>query len=63
MINILIKNILSWGTKEILIDKDDKTFLSKKVKTNWMPHTIKEKHLLGKAIAIYFPFDRMGFLK
>ncbi|HPP05125.1 MAG TPA: signal peptidase I [Spirochaetota bacterium] len=52
-----------YETKEILIDKDDKTFLSKKVKTNWMPHTIKEKHLLGKAIAIYFPFDRMGFLK
>ena len=52
-----------YNSNVVYIDKDDRTFLSKKVNTNWNPHTIKERHLLGKAIAIYFPFDRMGFLK
>lgn len=52
-----------YSPQVIKLDNDDNSFFSKKINTNWNPHTIKEKHLLGKAVAIYFPFDRIGLLK
>jgi signal peptidase I len=48
---------------EIFIDNDDKSDFSKKVNVTWSGHTIKNRHLLGKAVFIYYPFDRMKSLK
>ncbi len=44
---------------KIKIDLDDDGFLSKEVSVSWNPHTIHDKFVLGKALAIYFPFNRM----
>ena len=46
---------------KIKIDHDDDGFLSKEVSVSWNPHTIHDKFVLGKALAIYFPFNRMRF--
>lgn len=54
---------LGYDNYTINIDEDDQTEFSTKTIVSWKPHTIKNRHLLGKAIAIYFPLDRMGFLK
>ena len=54
---------LGYVNREERLDKDDSGEFCKKVITKWKPHTIKMKHILGKAVAIYFPVDRMGFLK
>lgn len=42
-----------------LFDKDDNTDFSTRLNESWAPSTIKIKHVLGKAVAIYWPFDRM----
>jgi len=47
----------------VFIDEDDKTDFGTKIQQAWKPHTIKIKHILGKAFAIYFPLDRIGILK
>jgi len=54
-----------FGYREQLIklDADDNGEFSKKIITRWDKKTIKTKHLLGKAEFIYFPFNRVGFLK
>lgn len=54
---------LGYDNYSINIDESDQTGFSTKTIVSWKPHTIKNRHLLGKAIAIYFPLDRMGFLK
>ncbi|HOV13651.1 MAG TPA: signal peptidase I [Spirochaetota bacterium] len=54
---------LGYNDSVISLDKDDTGDFSKKIVVKWNPHTIKIKHILGKAVAIYFPVDRMGFLK
>ncbi len=51
------------ASKIVRLDKDDYGDFTKKVVVKWKPHTVKMKHILGKAKAIYFPLDRMGFLK
>lgn len=48
---------------EVNIDESDTTSFSTKVTVSWKPHTIRDTHLLGKAIMIYFPLDRIGILK
>lgn len=42
-------------------DEDDNTVFSKKIQrlVEWVPSTIKMKYVLGKAEAIFFPFDRI----
>jgi len=47
---------------EEVLDVDDNTYFSKKIRVQWKPHTIKQRHILGKAVAIYFPLNRMKFL-
>ncbi|HRU45065.1 MAG TPA: signal peptidase I, partial [Spirochaetota bacterium] len=54
---------LGYDNYSIYIDEDDQKDFSTKTIVSWKPHTIKNRHLLGKALAIYFPLDRMGFLK
>ena len=54
---------LGYEPQDILLDKDDRTDISTKVSVSWDPHTISMKHVLGKAVAIYYPFNRMGLLK
>ncbi len=44
---------------KILLDKDDISDFSKQIYASWAPSTIKIKHILGKAVAIYFPLNRM----
>ncbi|MBR6198853.1 MAG: signal peptidase I [Spirochaetales bacterium] len=48
---------------DVNIDDSDNTSFSTKVTVSWKPHTIRDTHLLGKAIMIYFPLDRIGILK
>ena len=50
-------------SNEISLDKDDKTIFGKAVYVSWEPHTIKMKHVLGKAEAIYWPLERLKRLK
>ena len=45
------------------IDKDDQSDFSVKVLNEWAPHTIKSRHILGKAVGIYWPLNRSKFLK
>lgn len=54
---------LGYANYEIFLDNDDKSDMSTKITVSWKPHTISLRHVLGKAIAIYYPFDRMGLLK
>jgi len=54
---------LGYTSKEIYIDETDKGIFSKKIAVNWVPHTIKDKHVLGKAEFIYWPMDRITILK
>lgn len=47
----------------INLDKDDTGNWSTKINVTWGPRVINERYIMGKASLIYFPFDRMGFLK
>jgi signal peptidase I len=45
------------------IDKDDISDFSVSIENSWQPHTITINHVLGKAVAIYWPFNRSKLLK
>lgn len=45
--------------KVISLDPDDEGIFSKKISVSWEPHTVEDKFIIGKALAIYFPFNRM----
>jgi hypothetical protein len=48
---------------QVPIDRDDNSGFSVNFNNNWKPHTITINHILGKAVAIYWPLNRSKLLK
>jgi len=45
------------------LDSNDSSLFSKSVISDWSGHTVKERHILGKAVLIYYPLERLNILK
>jgi len=45
------------------LDQNDQTLFSKRIYHNWEGHVITDRNILGKALFIYFPLNRIGILK